>query len=312
MRIHRTVHQRFFTTLGNEVLRDSRLSFCARGILGYLLSLPDGQSGDIRTLAGRTPEGRERVASAMRELERLGYMSRSLRHSATGQIYTLVEVFDTLGDASRPVTPKAGFTGSGGTDAVPDGDQPFKEQVKVTTLPRQTRAADGTVPGWAGVATEKIEDVGETRDIGQIEETGEIEDTVKSAAVLARVSRTEPRLNLGQFETLALAPLVTEWRRRGATDLHIISTLTAGLPGAVHSPAALVKDRLRRKMPAERAKVRTRAECAGCGAPLTVAGLCQHCRQPGAALSAQQGEALAACARGVALARAALRGAPSA
>ena len=50
--------------MGNEVLRDSRLSFCARGILAYLLSQPDGKRDDIRTLSGRAPEGRERVASA--------------------------------------------------------------------------------------------------------------------------------------------------------------------------------------------------------------------------------------------------------
>jgi hypothetical protein len=332
MQIHRTPHQRFFTTLGNDVLRDSRLSFCARGILAYLLSLPDGQPGDIRTLAGRTPEGRERIASGLRELERVGYLRRSCRHTEAGRIYMHVEVFDRLGDASAPVTPAAGLPGSGGPESVPDGVQPDKELVEEKpSLPRPRRvpAVEDAGPGREGIAITGSEFEGSAVDGGAVDgsavdgsavdsgdadestvEDGQIEETVKSAAVLARVSRAEPRLALGQFETLALAPLVTEWRRRGATDRHIIGTLTAGLPGAVYSPAALVRDRLRRKMPAERVEIRARAECAGCGAPLAVAGICRHCRQPGAVPPAYQCETVATRARGVALARAALRDLP--
>jgi hypothetical protein len=98
MRIHRSVHQRFFTTLGNDVLRDSRLSFCARGILAHLLSQPDGKRDDIRSLASRTPEGRERIASAMRELERFGYLKRTRKRTPEGHLYTEVGVRFFLSD----------------------------------------------------------------------------------------------------------------------------------------------------------------------------------------------------------------------
>src|SRR5438445_11138628 len=113
MHVHRTARVRFFTTLGNEVLRDNRLSFCARGILGHLLSLPDGQRGDIRTLAERTPEGRERVACALRELERFGYLKRAVRRTPQGRLYTEVDVFDTPGGPFSQVPPETGSPGSG-------------------------------------------------------------------------------------------------------------------------------------------------------------------------------------------------------
>src|SRR5262245_43357754 len=107
MRIHRTAHQNFFTTLGNEVVRDNRLSFCARGILAFLLSQPDGKRDDIRTLTERTPEGRERVASAMRELERLGYLKRTKKQTPDGPIHTEIDVFESPGDPSPELPPEA-------------------------------------------------------------------------------------------------------------------------------------------------------------------------------------------------------------
>jgi hypothetical protein len=107
MRIHRNAHTHFYTPIDNGVLRDPRLSYCARGIVGYLLSLPDGQRVDIRLLTDGTPEGRGRVASAMRELERLGYLSRKVKHTRDGNLFTDVEVFETPPDASAQAAPDA-------------------------------------------------------------------------------------------------------------------------------------------------------------------------------------------------------------
>lgn len=136
MRIHRSARTRYFTTLGNELLRDNRLSFCARGILAHLLSLPDGQRGDIRTLAERTPEGRERIASALRELERFGYLKRVVKRTAEGQLYTEVDVFDTSDGPSTLTTPNTGFPDSGAQADGPDGDHPEKERDEEPSLRR--------------------------------------------------------------------------------------------------------------------------------------------------------------------------------
>jgi hypothetical protein len=144
MRIRRSAHQRFFTTSGNEVLRDSRLSYCARGILGHLLSQPDGKRDDIRTLTERTPEGRERVASAMRELEKFGYLKRTKTRTPEGHIYTEIDVFDTPEGTSLQATPNAGFPVSGGSADSPDGDHPVKEGAEESTLPAPpAQDADG-------------------------------------------------------------------------------------------------------------------------------------------------------------------------
>ncbi len=286
MHIHRTARKRFFTTLGNEVLRDSRLSFCARGILGHLLSLPEGQRGDIRTLAERTPEGRERVASALRELERFGYLKRAVKRTAQGRIYTEVDVFDTSDRASSQVTPDAGFPNSGGSAACTDGDHPANERVEEPTLPAPPAQRTGN----------------------EREGDGD-EETRASAEVLARVARAEPKLSLGRREALRLAPLVTEWRRRGASELHVIGSLTAGLPrGGVYHPARFIESRLVAKMPAKRCAVPVKPECDECGVPILVPGVCRCCRgiEPvDVPAAADVGHVRT---RGAAMARAALRG----
>jgi hypothetical protein len=286
MHIHRTARKRFFTTLGNEVLRDSRLSFCARGILGHLLSLPEGQRGDVRTLAERTPEGRERVASALRELERFGYLRRAVKRTAEGRLYTEVDVFDAPRESSSQVTPDAGFPGSGGVAAGVDGDHPVKERGEEPAL-----AAPPVHDGESG------------------REGDGDEETRASTELLARVARAEPRLSLGRGEALRLAPLVTEWRRRGASDLHVIGALTAGLPcGGVYHPARFIETRLNSKMPVERGVAPSRLECDACGVPVIVPGLCRSCREVEPAGIRAGADFAQVRARGLTMARAALRG----
>ena len=286
MRIHRSAHQRFFTTLGNDVIRDNRLSFCARGILVHLLSQPDGKRDDIRTLTDRTPEGRERVASAMRELERFGYLKRTKKRSPEGQIYTEVDVFEAPEGPSLQVTPKAGFPASGGLAANPDGDHPLNERGEEPTLP--TSSALDTEEGWVGDGNE---------------------ETKTSADLLARVARTEPKLSLGWQEALRLAPLVTEWRRRGASELHITGSLTTGLPRAgVYHPARFIESRLVAKMPAERCAAPAKLECDQCSAPVLEPGTCRSCRDIEPAHDRSVADLGHIRARGAAMARAALRG----
>lgn len=285
MRIHRSARVRFFTTLGNEVLRDSRLSFCARGILAYLLSQPDGKRDDIRTLAQRTPEGRERVASAMRELEKHGYLMRTKKRTPEGQIYTEVEVFDSPSDPPSQLPPETEIPASGGTAARPDGDHPVKERVKEPTHPAPP-----------------------TEDCEEGREGDWDEATKASADLLARVAQTEPKLSLGRADVLRLAPLVTEWRRRGASELHVVGSLTCGLPRAgVYHPARFIETRLVAKMPAEPCAPPVRPECDDCGVPVVSAGLCPACRTTWP-VGIRAATDISVLARGVAMARAALRG----
>ncbi|WP_194293006.1 hypothetical protein [Streptomyces smaragdinus] len=112
------------------------------------------------------------------------------------------------------------------------------------------------------------------------------EEHAPAAALLTRLARTEPRLTLGAADTLALAPLAARWLEHGVTELETRSLLTSGLPPRIHSPRALLADRLTRKLPAPRAHSDPYApaaplpECTSCGAPLhrgAHARVCARC-----------------------------------
>jgi len=65
-----------FVVIGNETIRDRRLSYKARGILAYLLSLPDNWRISSQYLATVAPDGRDAVRTGLQELERYGYLVR--------------------------------------------------------------------------------------------------------------------------------------------------------------------------------------------------------------------------------------------
>jgi helix-turn-helix protein len=84
-----------YAQIHNEALRDERLSFRARGVLAYLLSLPPGWSTDSRTLASKAREGRDAVRNALRELEACGYLVTHRDRDEQGRWRTSTTVFDT-------------------------------------------------------------------------------------------------------------------------------------------------------------------------------------------------------------------------
>ncbi|MGW0822067.1 hypothetical protein [Streptomyces sp. NPDC002845] len=109
----------------------------------------------------------------------------------------------------------------------------------------------------------------------------------RAHTLLAALGRTAPALSLSQADCAELAPLVTDWFARGATDEAVLHALTAGLPTPVHHPAALVRRRLTTKLPPEPASEPPRPplrmlECATCRTPgrpeALPGGRCGPCR----------------------------------
>ncbi|MFB7943801.1 hypothetical protein ACFC6L_02675 [Kitasatospora phosalacinea] len=286
MHVHRSAHARNFTVLPNVMLQDRQLSYTARGLLADLLSRPDGWREDGRQMADSSPQGRKAIYKALKELVRAGYYRVEKIKLDDGTIISENHVFDT------PQLPGATSPGPGAPAAPAAGALP-KDRYQEPSLP----AADPDGPRDG------------PRDVPLLDERGR-----EAVAVLLRVIRTEPRLRLGQLEAEELAPLVVQWQERGATPADLATALLPGLPVPLHSPVAVLRNRLERKMPPVPAPARRAArysECATCHDPVPRPGICISCaglapRTPG------PGTGAAATRAGAARVRDALRAAKGA
>jgi len=94
-----------FTILRNEVLRDTRLSFRARGLLVSILSRPDNWSVRSEQLATETTEGRSAILTALKELREYGYIKIEKRRLENGRFETVQTVYDLPQCEEAQVTP---------------------------------------------------------------------------------------------------------------------------------------------------------------------------------------------------------------
>ncbi|WP_416964420.1 helix-turn-helix domain-containing protein, partial [Streptomyces sp. Agncl-13] len=81
-------HTTRFTVIGNHLAQHPELSALAIGLGVHIQSLPADSRVDIKTLAARFPEGRDRIAAALRELETHGYLRRERHRVPDGRIIT--------------------------------------------------------------------------------------------------------------------------------------------------------------------------------------------------------------------------------
>lgn len=85
-----------YVVIPNEVARHAQLSFRARGLLAYLLSMPEDWRTNSNQLAQQSPkEGRDAIRSALVELEHAGFLKRRRIQDAAGRWKTETIVTDS-------------------------------------------------------------------------------------------------------------------------------------------------------------------------------------------------------------------------
>ena len=83
-----------YTILDNNTIRDAGLSYRARGLLLYLLSMPDNWRTSTERLQGVGTEGRDAIRKAIRELEAAGYMRLQKQQDDRGRWHSHWTVYD--------------------------------------------------------------------------------------------------------------------------------------------------------------------------------------------------------------------------
>jgi len=82
IRIHKTSN---FTVMSNYHFKEKGMSLKAKGLLSLMLSLPDDWNYSVSGLVKLSKDGKDSVMSALQELEKFGYLSRSQQFNAKGQ-----------------------------------------------------------------------------------------------------------------------------------------------------------------------------------------------------------------------------------
>jgi hypothetical protein len=129
-----------YAQIPNNFLRDSRLSLKAIGLLAQLMSHSPGWNVSIRTLALSNKVSRDQITSAMKELEKLGYITRSQQRDGTRfaeAVYTTRDPFTEaelaaaeLSAAELPSTEKSATEKPTTKNTISKEQQSKEKQVK--------------------------------------------------------------------------------------------------------------------------------------------------------------------------------------
>ncbi len=277
----RTYQSGQYVVVGNHLAQHHELSLTAIGLATHMLSVPEGTPVDIRSLAERFPEGRDRIAFALRELEAHGYLERVREHTEAGRLVTRTYLHHTPlpGRAAASSVPapvraagraavnrarsrtrdSAAGTGAGARETLQEDDQAPGEPVVpglpvapvLPVVPVAPSASVAPVVPVAPVAPDMPVDVSDAPAPVVPSRASVRPDRRHEEAVtlLAGLRRTDERLTLSLRDVNRLAPSVVDWLERGATSAAVHRTLTADLPVVMKHPAGVIAYRLRALLP---------------------------------------------------------------
>ncbi|WP_246094892.1 helix-turn-helix domain-containing protein [Streptomyces roseicoloratus] len=75
-----------FTRIANQLFRDARLSFKAKGIFGLISTHRDGYGLSMESIAAASTDGVSAVRTGLKELERFGYLVRERDRNEAGRL----------------------------------------------------------------------------------------------------------------------------------------------------------------------------------------------------------------------------------
>ena len=98
-RVNKSVN---YSVIDNRFLHDPRLSWKAKGLLGYLLSKPNDWKIYESDLVNHARDGKDAVRSALGELKKYGYLNWQQKRVKGGKFdgydYMICEVSDSWGE----------------------------------------------------------------------------------------------------------------------------------------------------------------------------------------------------------------------
>ncbi|MER5789826.1 helix-turn-helix domain-containing protein [Streptomyces sp. NPDC001980] len=257
----RTYQSGHYTVVGNHLAQHRELSLTAIGLATHILSLPEGAPVDIRSLADRFPEGRDRIAFALRELEAHGYLERVRERTEAGRLFTRTYAHHTPGGAGTArgrTRSLAAARPSADDRQAPqeddrDGAGPVAHDAPRATSVLAEHEYEPDPEPEPPAVPERRPEAAEDQPAAHVPSAVETRPDArheKAVALLAALRRTDDRLTLSPRDVNRLAPAVTAWFDRGVPAAVVHRALTSDLPMDMRRPAGVLDYRLRELLPA--------------------------------------------------------------
>jgi hypothetical protein len=104
MTIIRVKKDKRYFSASNEPFNDKRLSWEARGLMGYLLSKPDGWKTRMHDIKNQGPAKDRKVERMLAELRLYGYMNRIRLKLESGKFDWITDVYESPSQNPNPTT----------------------------------------------------------------------------------------------------------------------------------------------------------------------------------------------------------------
>ncbi|WYB31504.1 MarR family transcriptional regulator [Streptomyces sp. SM1P] len=254
-----------------------------RYVAGFVDHLPDGAAMSVKQLAKQLPlYGQQAISTALKALSVAGHLRRVRCSVGSGDESRWV--FRTFW--SRTARDNEWWTTYLATETASRTAAPV-EPPALAAVPQQRTATEPTpdpAPAPAPATTPTAPPTVPTTPPAAFS---------PAYLALARLGRDDHRLGLSADDCTTLEPLAAQWLDRGVTTDYLTSTLTAGLPAQIDSPAGLLRRRLIDKLPPRLPDTTSTApntpapthrllvECTDCGRPgppeALPDGLCRPC-----------------------------------
>lgn len=141
MGVFRVEKTKNYTVMSNYHFRDKKLSFKAKGLLSFMLSLPDDWDYSVQGLITTAKDGRDSVTSGLKELEHYGYLKREpIREKGIIKDWNYI-IFEQPSCENAENTQIEPDTENPKVDSEPDTENPDTEK-PLTENPKQINTKD--------------------------------------------------------------------------------------------------------------------------------------------------------------------------
>ncbi|MER6701484.1 hypothetical protein ABT289_30465 [Streptomyces fimicarius] len=227
-----------YTIISNRLSQHRGMSLLAIGLGTHIQSLPDGRRVGVKALAAVFPESEVRIAAALRELERHGFLRRTRERGCGGRFATRTESYNHPEAAARvavravpepEVAPVPVPVPVAVTEAVPVAEpEPVPRLVPPPTAPKPP-PRPLPVPCEPSAAL-----------------------SAEAARLLAELHLGAPLFGLSGADVERLTPGVAAWLERGMRPEAVRAALTDDPPVPLRHPAKLLRHRLIALLPPPR------------------------------------------------------------